>query len=133
MWGTYWVWDARLTSVLVLFLVYAGIMALWRAIDDPGRAARAVAILTLVGALNLPIIRFSVDWWNTLHQPASVFRLDGPTIYPAMLYPLLVMGIAFALLAITMHAYAMRTELMRRRIRTLNILEAERLDSRVAA
>ena len=133
MWGTYWVWDARLTSVLVLFLVYAGIMALWRAIDDPGRAARAVSILTLVGALNLPIIRFSVDWWNTLHQPASVFRLDGPTIYPAMLYPLLVMGLAFALMAITMHAYAMRTELMRRRIRTLNILEAERLDSRVAA
>lgn len=133
MWGTYWVWDARLTSVLVLFLVYLGIMALWRTIEDPNRAARAVAILTLVGALNLPIIRFSVDWWNTLHQPASVFRMDGPTIYPTMLYPLLVMGLGAALLAITLHTYGMRTEIMRRRVRTLSILEAERLDRRMAA
>jgi heme exporter protein C len=133
MWGTYWVWDARLTSVLVLFLVYCGIMALWRAIDDPNRAARAVAILTLAGFLNLPIIKFSVDWWNTLHQPASVMRLAGPAIHPSMLYPLIVMAIAFSLLAVTMHAYGMRTEIMRRRVRTLNILEAERLDQRAAA
>ena len=70
MWGTYWVWDARLTSVLVLFLMYLGLIALWRTVDDPSRAARAAAILTLVGAINLPIIKFSVDWWNTLHQPA---------------------------------------------------------------
>ena len=82
MWGTYWVWDARLTSVLVLFLMYLGVIALWRTVEDPSRAARAVAILTLVGAINLPIIKFSVDWWNTLHQPASVFRLGGPTIDP---------------------------------------------------
>ncbi len=75
MWGTYWVWDARLTSVLALFILYLGLIALWRAIDDPGRAARAAAILTLVGCVDLPIIKFSVDWWNTLHQPASVFRL----------------------------------------------------------
>ncbi len=74
MWGTYWVWDARLTSVLVLFILYLGLIALWRSIEDPGRAARAAAILTLVGCVNLPIIKFSVDWWNTLHQPASVFR-----------------------------------------------------------
>lgn len=133
MWGTYWVWDARLTSVLVLFLVYCGIMALWRAIDDPNRAARAVAILTLVGFLNLPIIKFSVDWWNTLHQPASVMRLAAPAIHPSMLYPLLVMAVAFSLLAVTMHTYGMRTEIMRRRVRTLNILEAERLDQRAAA
>jgi len=133
MWGTYWVWDARLTSVLVLFLVYCGIMALWRAIDDPNRAARAVAILTLAGFLNLPIIKFSVDWWNTLHQPASVMRLAAPAIHPSMLYPLIVMALAFSLLAITMHAYGMRTEVMRRRVRTLNILEAERLDRRAAA
>lgn len=134
MWGTYWVWDARLTSVLVLFLVYCGIVALWRTIEDPSRAARAVAILTLVGALNLPIIKFSVDWWNTLHQPASVFRMDGPTIYPSMLYPLLVMALAFSLLAVTLHMYAMRTEVYKRRVRTLSILEAERLDAeRVAA
>ncbi|WP_372423078.1 heme ABC transporter permease [Salinarimonas chemoclinalis] len=133
MWGTYWVWDARLTSVLVLFLVYAGIIALWRTIEDPSRAARAVAILTLVGALNLPIVKFSVDWWNTLHQPASVFRMDGPTIYPTMLYPLLVMALGVTFLALTMHMYAMRTEVFRRRVRTLSILEAERLDERRAA
>ena len=78
MWGTYWVWDARLTSVLVLFLLYLGVIALWRTVEDPSRAARAAAILTLVGAIDLPIIKFSVDWWNTLHQPASVFRLGAP-------------------------------------------------------
>src|SRR6186997_3205525 len=91
MWGTYWVWDARLTSVLVLFLLYLGVMALWRTVDDPSRAARAVAILTLVGAINLPVIKFSVDWWNTLHQPASVFRPGGPTIHPSILVPLFIM------------------------------------------
>ena len=95
MWGTYWVWDARLTSVLVLFLMYLGIIALWRTVDDPSRAGRAAAILTLVGAVNLPIIKFSVDWWNTLHQPASVIRLGGPAIHPAILTPLLVMALAF--------------------------------------
>ena len=78
MWGTYWVWDARLTSVLVLFLMYLGVIALWRTVDDPSRAGRAAAILTLVGAINLPIIKFSVDWWNTLHQPASVIRARRP-------------------------------------------------------
>src|SRR5262244_3149142 len=78
MWGTYWEWDARLTSVLVLFLMYLGLVALWRAVDDPSRAARAAAVLTLVGAINIPIIKFSVDWWNTLHQSASVLRNGGP-------------------------------------------------------
>ena len=97
MWGTYWVWDARLTSVLVLFLLYLGVIALWRTVDDPSRAARAAAILTLVGAINLPIIKFSVDWWNTLHQPASVFRLGGPTIDRSLLTPLLTMSVAFTL------------------------------------
>ncbi len=77
MWGTYWVWDARLTSMLVLLLIYGGIIALWQTVDEPGRAARGVSILTLVGAVNLPIVKFSVDWWNTLHQPASVLRLGG--------------------------------------------------------
>ena len=80
MWGTYWQWDARLTSVLVMFIMYLGLIALWRTIDDPSRAGRAAAVLTLVGAVNLPIIKFSVDWWNTLHQPASVFRVGGPAI-----------------------------------------------------
>src|ERR1051325_5283975 len=94
MWGTYWEWDARLTSVLVLFLMYLGVMALWRTVDDPTRAGRAAAILTLVGAINLPIIKFSVDWWNTLHQPASVFRPGGPAIDPSILTPLLAMALA---------------------------------------
>ena len=82
MWGTYWVWDARLTSMLVLFLLYLGLIALWQSIEEPGRAGRAAAILALVGFVNVPIIKFSVDWWNTLHQPASIFRIGGPTIDP---------------------------------------------------
>ncbi|MGL5115065.1 MAG: heme ABC transporter permease [Beijerinckiaceae bacterium] len=119
MWGTWWVWDARLTSVLVLFLMYLGVMALWRAIDEPSVAAKAVSIVTLVGAINLPIIRFSVDWWNTLHQPASVLRLDGPTIHSSMLWPLLVMGFAAGLGFATLMLMAMRAELMERRLRRL--------------
>ena len=106
MWGTYWVWDARLTSVLVLFLMYLGVIAVWRTIDDPTRAARAAAVLTLVGAINIPIIKFSVDWWNTLHQPASVLRLGGSTIHPAILVPLIVMLVAFTLLFLTLHLAA---------------------------
>jgi heme exporter protein C len=124
MWGTYWVWDARLTSVLVLFLMYLGLIALWSTVEDPSRAARAAAILTLIGALNLPIIKFSVDWWNTLHQPASVMRLGGPTIHPAILTPLIVMTVAFTLLFVTLHLAAMRNEILRRRVRTLRLLEA---------
>jgi heme exporter protein C len=126
MWGTYWVWDARLTSVLILFLLYLGVIALWRTVEDPSRAARAAAILTLVGAINLPIIKFSVDWWNTLHQPASVFRLAGPSIHPAILTPLLVMAAAFMLLFVTLHLAAMRNEILRRRVRTLQLMQAEK-------
>ena len=125
MWGTYWVWDARLTSVLILFLLYLGVIALWRAVEDPSRAARAAAILTLVGAVNLPIIKFSVDWWNTLHQPASVIRLGGAAIDPTLLYPLLVMALAYLLLFLTLHLAAMRNEIMRRRVRTMLMLQAQ--------
>jgi heme exporter protein C len=125
MWGTYWVWDGRLTSVLVLFLMYLGVLALWRTVEDPARAARAAAVLTLVGAINLPIIKYSVDWWSTLHQPASVLRLGGPTIHPSLLTPLLVMGLAFLLLFLTLHLAAMRNEIMRRRVRTMLMLQAE--------
>lgn len=132
MWGTYWQWDARLTSMLVMFLIYAGILALWRAIEEPNRAARAVSILTLVGAVNLPIVKFSVDWWNTLHQPASVFRIGGPTIHSSMLIPLLIVAVGFTLLGIALHLSGMRTEILRRRVRTLTILEAERLDAQAA-
>ena len=103
MWGTWWVWDARLTSVLILLFLYLGHMALVNAFDDLDRGARAGAVLALVGVVNLPIIRFSVDWWNTLHQPASVIRMDGPTIDPAMLTPLLIMaGAYFCLFGVIM-------------------------------
>jgi heme exporter protein C len=125
MWGTYWVWDARLTSVLVLLLMYLGVMALWRTIEEPGRAAKAVAVLTLVGAINLPIIKFSVDWWNTLHQPASLIRVGGPAIHAAILWPLLVMLFAFTLLFLTLHLAAMRNEILRRRLRTMRMMLAE--------
>jgi heme exporter protein C len=124
MWGTYWVWDARLTSVLVLFLMYLGLIALWRAVDDPGRAARVAAVLTLVGVVNLPIIKFSVDWWNTLHQPASVFRVGGPTIDASMLWPLMIMAVAMTLLFLALSAMAMRNEILRRRVRTLELAAA---------
>src|ERR1700758_313807 len=124
LWGTYWVWDARLTSVLVLFLLYLGLIALWRTIEEPARAARAAAILTLVGCVNLPIIKFSVDWWNTLHQPASVFRLGGPTIALDLLWPLIVMSLAFTLLFITLHIMAIRNEILRRRVARVTMLAA---------
>jgi heme exporter protein C len=124
MWGTYWQWDARLTSVLVMFIMYLGIIALWRTVEDPSRAGRAAAVLTLVGAVNLPIIKFSVDWWNTLHQPASVFRIGGPAIDKSILVPLLAMAIAFTLLFVTLHVAAMRNEILRRRVRSMLMLQA---------
>ena len=125
MWGTYWVWDARLTSVLALFLLYLGVIALWRTIEDPTRGARAAAVFTLVGAINIPIIKFSVDWWNTLHQGASVLRLGGPTIHVSILTPLLTMVVAFTLLFLTLHIGAMRNEILRRRLRTMLIMQAD--------
>lgn len=97
MWGTYWVWDARLTSELILLFLYIGYMALEASIDDPRRAARATAILALVGVVNIPVIHFSVEWWNTLHQPASISTVSkaaNPSIHPSMLTPLLVMFVA---------------------------------------
>jgi heme exporter protein C len=132
MWGTWWVWDARLTSVFVLFLMYLGLIALTRALDDPARSARAAAVLTLVGFVNIPIIKFSVDWWNTLHQPASVFRLGGPTIHPSLLWPLLVCAIGFTLLFFTLHLMAIRTEIWRRRVSAMRRLAARSAEPRPA-
>ncbi|HZL29750.1 MAG TPA: heme ABC transporter permease [Pseudolabrys sp.] len=123
-WGTYWVWDARLTSVLVLFLLYLGMLALYWTAEDPNRSSRAAAILALVGAVNIPIIKFSVEWWNTLHQPASIMRLGGSAIAPSILWPLLIMAIAFTLLFFTLHLAAMRNEILRRRVRSMRMMQA---------
>jgi heme exporter protein C len=125
MWGAYWVWDARLTSFLVLFFLYLGLIALWEAIEEPSKAGRATAILALVGVVNIPIIKFSVDWWNTLHQPTSVMRLDGPTIDASILYPLLVMALAFTCLFVVLHLKAMRAEIFARRVNTMLITQVE--------
>jgi heme exporter protein C len=129
MWGTYWVWDARLTSELVLLIMYFGVIALWRTVENPSDAARVVAIVTLVGAIDLPVIKFSVDWWNTLHQPASVFRLGGPTIDKSILVPLFAMVIAFTLLFATLVVAAMRNEILRRRVRSMLMLQARAQES----
>ncbi len=124
-WGTWWVWDARLTSVLVLFFLYLGHIALSNAFDNPQRGARAAAVLALVGFVNIPIIKFSVDWWNTLHQPASITRLDAPAIDPAMLTPLLLMALAFTFYFVTMLLVRMRADLNAARARALRLSAAE--------
>jgi heme exporter protein C len=121
MWGAWWVWDARLTSMLILLFLYLGHIALTHAFDDPGRGARAAAILALVGIVNLPIIKFSVDWWNTLHQPASVFRFDGPTIHGSMLWPLLTMAVAMKLYFLAVVILRTRAALTERKITNLRL------------
>ena len=126
MWGTWWVWDARLTSVLILFLIYVGLVALWQVFEDQARAARAAAIFTLTASVIIPIIHYSVQWWNTLHQGASVF-LGSSTIAKPMLWPLLIMAVAFTCLFFTLHVAAIRNEVLRRRLRRLRILEASEL------
>ena len=122
-WGTWWVWDARLTSVLILFFLYIGYIAIWEAYDDPSRAARAAAILALVGSVNLPIIHYSVVWWNTLHQGPSL-SLTGSTIDPSMLRPLLLMAGGFAAYFVTVLIYRLRAEILARRLRTLRLAQA---------
>ncbi len=119
MWGTWWVWDARLTSVLVLLFLYLGYIALVDAFDDPERGAKAGSILALVGAVNLPIIKFSVDWWNTLHQPASVLKLGGPSIDGTMLRPLLLMALGFTCFFVTLLLLRLETALLDRKIRAV--------------
>ena len=126
MWGTYWVWDARLTSVLILFFLYLGLMALRSSIEDENLAAKLSAILGLVGVAVLPVIKFSVDWWNTLHQPASVMRMGGSTIHPDLLTPLLYAALGFTLLFFALHLMGMRNEILRRRVKALTMAEVER-------
>jgi len=125
MWGTFWAWDARLTSVLILLFLYLGYIALVRAFDDPERGARAGAILALVGWINVPIVKFSVDWWNTLHQPASISRLAKPAIHPSIMTPLLVMAVAFMLLFATLLLIRVRSAIAEHRLRTLAMTRAQ--------
>jgi heme exporter protein C len=124
MWGAWWVWDARLTSMLVLFFLYLGHIALVRAFDDPQRGYRAGAILALVGVVDLPIIKFSVNWWNTLHQPDSITLTGSPTMYVGMLWPLFVCAIGFSLAFAAIVTARLRAAVMERRIRALLMARA---------
>lgn len=124
MWGTWWEWDARMTSVLILFIIYLGLIALSRAFDEPSEAARPLAVMTLTGVFILPIIKFSVDWWNTLHQPASISRLDTPAMPPEYYIPLLIMAFAYMALFFTLHTMSMRNEVLSRRIRSMKMAQA---------
>lgn len=118
MWGTYWVWDARLTSELVLLFLYLGIIGLYGAIEDKRNAARAISILALVGVVNLPIIHYSVEWWSTLHQPATITKFDKPSIHLSMLIPLLLMALSFKLLFAAILMTRMRGHLLQREQRS---------------
>jgi heme exporter protein C len=124
MWGTWWVWDARLTSVLILFFLYSGYIALINAFDDEQKGLNAGAYLLLMGVVNIPVIKFSVDWWNTLHQPASLMRFAKPAIDSAMLVPLLVMGLAFTLLFTALVLVRLKTEIALRRIKIHQLQES---------
>ena len=128
MWGTWWVWDARLTSVLVLFFLWLGHAALVRAFEDAERGARMGAILALIGAVNLPVVKFSVEWWNTLHQPASVTRLNAPSLHVDILYPLLVCALGFTLAFAALVLARTRAAVMERRIRALQLAAARRAE-----
>ena len=127
-WGTRWEWDARLSSVFILFLMYLGLIALARTFDDPGRSARPAAVVALTGFVMIPIIKFSVEWWNTLHQPASVFTIQGPKMPTVYLTPLFLCAAGFTLLFLAMHITAMRTEVLRRRVRALRRLSLARAE-----
>jgi len=125
MWGAWWVWDARLTSMLILFFLYLGYIAIWQTIEEPISAGRVAAILALVGAINIPIIKFSVVWWNSLHQPASLITMEGPKIHASILWPLLVMMLGFGLLFSVLLMISMRSEVIKRRIRSIHITKVE--------
>lgn len=122
-WGTYWVWDARLTSVLILFFLYLGLIALRSSIEDETLAGRLTAVLAVLGVVMLPIIKYSVTWWSTLHQPSTGF---GSTVDPSLRQPLLMMAAAFTTLFLAMHLKAMRNEILRRRAKSLMLAEVQR-------
>ena len=124
MWGAFWTWDPRLTSVLILFFLYLGLIALRSSIDDEGLAANLTAVLAIVGIVILPVIRFSVDW-NSIHQPPSVSRFGAPAIHASLLWPLLVMAAGMLILFVALHMKAMRNEILRRRVKTLRLAQVQ--------
>ncbi len=123
MWGAWWVWDARLTSMLILLFLYLGYMALADAFDDPQRGQKAAAILSLVGVVNVPIIKYSVDWWNTLHQPASVMKMGGPSIDASMMIPLILMAVGFHAYWLVVLILRARAEIAGAKLRTLRLAQ----------
>lgn len=125
IWNTWWVWDARLTSMLILFFLYLGYIALSNAFEDPARGARAAAILALVGFVNVPIIKFSVDWWTTLHQPASIIKIGTPSIHASMLVPLFLMALAFTGYFLTVLILRLRSEILARKIRSIQLTRVQ--------
>ncbi len=126
MWGTWWVWDGRLTSVLILFFIYLGLMSLAEAFEDAKRGQDAAAVLALVGVVILPIIKFSVDWWATLHQPASIMRLDGETtIHQTQLWPVLVMALGFTAYFVAVLLVRVKQQVLASRLRSLQLAAAD--------
>ncbi len=117
MWGVWWVWDARLTSMLVLLFIYLGLILIYRMESGENKYAKIAAVYSILGFINIPIIKFSVDWWNTLHQPASVLRLDGPTIHTSMLYPLLIVFLGFIFLFLYYLLLSIKIELLENKSR----------------
>ena len=122
-WGTWWVWDARITSMFILLLLYIGYMAIWQAIEDQHLAAVIARVVALVGSLILPVIKFSVEYWNTLHQPASILKMGGPTIDKSMLWVLLIMALAYTTLFMALHLVSLRTEIALRKISNARLSE----------
>tara|TARA_A100000171_G_scaffold53011_1_gene75372 strand:+ start:3749 stop:4531 length:783 start_codon:yes stop_codon:yes gene_type:complete len=123
MWGAWWVWDARLTSMLVLFFLYVGYMSLISSCDDPAKGLKLGNVLLILGLINIPIIKFSVEWWHTLHQPASVFKSGGSSIHSSMLIPLFTMASGYVMLISGIWFIRMENEFLRRKIRSLKLSE----------
>ncbi len=122
-WGTYWVWDARITSMFVLMLFYLGYIALWQSIEEPTRAAAIARVVAIVGVINVVIVKFSVEWWHTLHQGASVLKMGGSTIDRSMLWVLLIMALAYTVLFLALHLTAIRSEIASRKLRQARLIE----------
>jgi|TARA_B100001093_G_scaffold240557_2_gene230346 heme exporter protein C len=119
MWGVWWVWDARLTSVLILTFIYMGLILIYRLENKQNKLLKIASFYTILGFINIPVVKFSVDWWNTLHQPASILRLDGPSIHYTMLYPLILVFIGLCFLCLSFLTIALKIEIMKSKLRKI--------------